>query len=312
MAIILFFVAGRNNVLLNVLLLLALAAFCIHPLLTLPWVWAPASVAMKAWRVSLILVVVVLAVSRFGIWVWPSLATVAVPQVSLKTDSGLAASDFPSRTISAEMMRDLRRHRLIVANPNAVDVQDFVLRFQLPEPVTGDLVIEDRPAGVEIVWHACRMTFNLLGKGASTYPTQGGGTVITTAPNPGSMATLRGTGEGCSAAMDSKDLHPTGIYQLKVARLPARTAIRLAFVTSNGPEGERYLEAARNSPSDDSLSYFGDGMWHYLSGDHIETRPIFVPLRFDRDSRTITSEPSSSERTGGPLKPGFDLSGDVR
>lgn len=70
-AIILFFVAGKNNVLLNLLLLAALAGFCLHPILGWPWIWMPASTAMKLWRVSLIITVVLLAVSRFGIWVWP-------------------------------------------------------------------------------------------------------------------------------------------------------------------------------------------------------------------------------------------------
>ncbi len=220
---------------------------------------------------------------------------VVVPNVSIKTDPGLTASDFPSRIISADMMRDLRRHTLSVINPNLIDLQDFVIRFQLPEPVVGGLVIEDRPAGVEIVWNACRVRFNLLGDGASSRPTEGGGTTITTAPSAGSTAGMLGQGEECSAAMDNEHLPSTGVYRLKIARLPAKTAIRVAFLTSIAAEGQRYLEAIRNGPSDGSLVYFGDGKWHYVSGDHVETKRIFVPLRFENGNRTITSEPSSIE-----------------
>jgi hypothetical protein len=234
-------------------------------------------------------------ISRLGKANSASPMVIAIPEVSIRTDPGLAASDFPSRTISPDMMHNLRRHRLNISNRNSIDLRDLAIRFQLPEPVIGGLVIEDRPAGVEIVWHACRMRFNLIGEGASSHPTPDGGTMITTAPIPGSGAAMSAQSEECSGSMDSKDLPPTGLYQLKIARLPAKTAIRVAFLTSIGPEGQFYLEAMRDMPSGDSLVYFGNGTWNCLIGDRVETRKILIPLRIDTGSRAIMTEPSSEE-----------------
>ena len=219
-----------------------------------------------------------------------------VPGISVTSDLGLALSDFAMRKISAEMMQYFRRHRLTLRNPNSIDLLNLIMRFQLPEPVIGEMVVEQRPAGVEISWHACRMSFALVGDGASAAPTETGGTVFTTGNTIGSMATLYGQGEVCSSAMDGGKLHPTGIYQLQVSRIPAVTEIRLAFLTSNGPGAARYLGAVgRGDSSDSSLEYFGDGRFQYASGNQIETRDVFLPLRFDRGSRVITSSPSSGE-----------------
>jgi hypothetical protein len=194
----------------------------------------------------------------------------------------------------ADMMRYLRRHSLTIQNTNSVDIQGFAVRFQLPESVFGNLVIEDSPAGVEVTWHACRLSFNLVGDGASATTGQGG-TRIATGAVAGSSAVAYANREICSVAIDNKNFHPTGIYQLRVAKLPASTTIRLAFVTSNDPESQGYIERHDSRGSNSLLSYFGDGRWQYSSDHHVETQPIFVALRFDANKRTLTSEPSSSE-----------------
>jgi len=97
--------------------------------------------------------------------------------------------------------------------------------------------------------------------------------------------------------MDNEKLQPTGISQLRIARLPAVTEIRLAILTSDGPAGHSYIEYAneimRSYPN--ALQYFGDGRFQYTSGGHTETRDVFVPLRFDQKTRTINSLPASGE-----------------
>jgi hypothetical protein len=219
-----------------------------------------------------------------------------VPEISVTTQDGLALSDFPNLVVSAEMMRHLRRHILTVRNTNTIDLHNFAMRFQLPEPVFGNLLIEDRPAGIEIIWHACRISFALTGEGASAAPIRGGGTTISTGGTPGSVAALYGNGEVCSAAMDNEKLLPTGIHQLQIARIPAVTAIRLAFLTSDGPDGSRYLETREARDSEPaSFIHFGDGRFQYSSGGHTETRDVFLPLRFDGKLRVINSLPSSGE-----------------
>jgi len=226
----------------------------------------------------------------------PAVPNPVVPEISITTQEGLAPSDFPNLIVSSEMMQHLRRHVLTVKNTNTIDLGDFVMRFQLPEPVFGDLRIEDRPAGIEITWHACRVAFALSGNGASTTPLPGGGTQITTGSTPGSTAVFRSNQEVCSEKMDNEKLRPTGIYELRIERLPAVTLIRLAFLTSNGREGQSYVMFSGFGDSDPTaLSYFGDGRFQYSSGGHIETRDVLVPLHFDRGLRTIISSPSSGE-----------------
>ena len=96
-----------------------------------------------------------------------SIGQVAVPEIALTTQHGLVLSDFSSLSISEDMMRHLRRHVLSLRNLNPISLQNIVLRFQLPEPVIGKLIVEDQPAGIEVTWHACRISFALAGDGAS-------------------------------------------------------------------------------------------------------------------------------------------------
>jgi hypothetical protein len=72
MALILYFAAAKSNAILNVLLLIALFGFCLHPSLSLPWVMAAQPPAIRGWRILVVVCVVLIAVVRFGIWVWPS------------------------------------------------------------------------------------------------------------------------------------------------------------------------------------------------------------------------------------------------
>jgi hypothetical protein len=86
MALVLYFVAGKNNVVLNVLLLMVLASFCLHPLLATPWIAAATPSSIKAWRIVVVVSIVIIGVMRFGIWVWPEKP---VPEVTAKgTPSG--------------------------------------------------------------------------------------------------------------------------------------------------------------------------------------------------------------------------------
>jgi hypothetical protein len=71
-ALILYFAAAKSNAALNVVLLVAMFGFCLHPALSLTWVVAAQPTAIKGWRILVIVCVVLIAVVRFGIWVWPS------------------------------------------------------------------------------------------------------------------------------------------------------------------------------------------------------------------------------------------------
>jgi len=70
-ALILFFVAGKNNTILNILLLAALFGFCLHPALSLPWIRDAQPPSIKYWRILTVISILLIGVVRFGIWVWP-------------------------------------------------------------------------------------------------------------------------------------------------------------------------------------------------------------------------------------------------
>jgi hypothetical protein len=219
---------------------------------------------------------------------------VAVPDISVTTNAGLVPSDFPDRTISPEMMQHLRRQMLVVKNTNAIDIENIVIRFQLPEPVFGELIVEDRPAGVEVTWHACRIRFSVAGKGAFAKPSADGGTELG-AGSVGELASMKADNEVCEQAMDGKELQPTGIYQLKIARLPAVTEVHLAFLTSNSPDS-KYLRAIGELNPEEGLLYYGDGRFQYLLGNNqTKTKDVFIPMKFDKERRAISSSSSSGE-----------------
>lgn len=233
----------------------------------------------------------------------PAPPKLAVPDVTLVTRQGLMISDFPNLTISAAMMEHLRRQSLTVRNPNRAELWTVVLRFQLPEPVVGRMVIESKPAGVEITWNACRMGLSVIGNGASASPVPGGGFVISTAPKAGASATAVGGSEVCSPDMNNRRLSPTGIYQLQIDRMPALTPIRLAFLTSDDPESF-YLHTARHT---NRSSYCGRGTYQFVSEGRTETFSIFVGLSFDPASRTITSMPPSTTGTCDEILSSWNL-----
>jgi hypothetical protein len=224
----------------------------------------------------------------------PPPPVVIVPQLSISTRLGLTLSDFSDLTVSPEMMKTLRRHGLAVSNPNRVELQNLVVRFQLPEPVIGNLVVEDKPAGVDIAWNACRLSMTLVGKdGVSAAPAPDG--IEITASKPGVAAGLGFGREVCSPDMNNRHLEPTGIYQLKIERIPAMASITVGFLTSDDPAAiNGIVDGSDKDPN--VLNYFGEGTYQYLSNGQTETRTIFVPLLFDAGSRAISSLPSSGER----------------
>jgi hypothetical protein len=63
--------SGKSSVPLNVVLLILMALLVLHPALSVPWIWSAPDVAMKMWRACLVICVLVLGVSWFGIWTWP-------------------------------------------------------------------------------------------------------------------------------------------------------------------------------------------------------------------------------------------------
>lgn len=70
LAIVLFFVAGKNNSTLNAVLLVLLFGFCLHPLLSLSWITNARPQSIKIWRIAAVTAFTIIGV--FGLWVWPT------------------------------------------------------------------------------------------------------------------------------------------------------------------------------------------------------------------------------------------------
>jgi hypothetical protein len=93
--------SGKTSVPLNLALLILMTALILHPALSIPWVWGSPILAIKIWRVCLVVSTIVLGVSWFGIWTWPpesqqgqakSSASVAAQSPSAKSEQGTAAA----------------------------------------------------------------------------------------------------------------------------------------------------------------------------------------------------------------------------
>jgi len=215
-----------------------------------------------------------------------------LPLISVATQNGLPLSDFQDLAVSANKMQHLRRQTITALNPNQISLENVAIRFQLPERVVfKTFTLEDRPPGVEITWHACRVSFSLVGDGAAATPTAGGGTKITTAAKEGASAALIGDGEKCTEAMDNPNQRPTELYQLRIAHLPSGTPIRIGFLTTNEDDDFTPLMPL-SADLNEGLPYFGVGTFQFSFGGSTETRAILVPLEFDGSKRNIMSLPT--------------------
>lgn len=63
--------SGKNTMALTIVSLVVIAALCLWGTLLFPWIWNPSEVSLKIWRAAMISTIVLLAVSRLGIWLWP-------------------------------------------------------------------------------------------------------------------------------------------------------------------------------------------------------------------------------------------------
>lgn len=81
--------SDKSSGLLNLALLFALTAFLLHPTLSISWLWMQGDLAIRVWRIAAATTIILLAVSWFGIWTWPSRKT---PAPTTSVTSGASAS----------------------------------------------------------------------------------------------------------------------------------------------------------------------------------------------------------------------------
>src|ERR1700693_1007816 len=95
--------SGKSNSLITAALLTLATALCLHPVLSMGWVWSPTSVALKAWRASFVTSIVLLTFSYFAVWIWPPGTAMAAVETQLQPapPTQEAAAPVASATSSA-------------------------------------------------------------------------------------------------------------------------------------------------------------------------------------------------------------------
>lgn len=168
------------------------------------------------------------------------------PSVGLYTTVALTSSRLPNIPFPPLIASYLRRQALGVSNPShQFDFQNIVIRFQLPEPVFGGYVIEHNPGGAQVAWDRCR--------------------------------TRADGAEECGNST-SADPALTGIYQLKIDRLPPGEQVRIGFLTSLGPEAEPYIRRTEEERGDSTIHFFATGTYEYLFGNVVERSSLFMRI----------------------------------
>jgi hypothetical protein len=150
MAIILFFLADKESPVARLGLLCLMGLLSLHAGLSLPWVTAPTSVALRTWRFGLVASIVLLGVSGFGIWVWPT--KLDEIKASLR-----AVGDTDYRNLVAEVIQSLdpKAH---IAVGNAIDGPDGFRKVDVEVRSSDKLIavdvvdrLDNRKVGVESI-----------------------------------------------------------------------------------------------------------------------------------------------------------------
>ncbi|HEY3303172.1 MAG TPA: hypothetical protein VGL70_06515, partial [Candidatus Binatia bacterium] len=180
---------------------------------------------------------------------------VELPDIIFSTRKGLPISSGAGSSWSHEDQAKLRYHGIAIRNRNRLDLSDVVARVQLPEPILRTVSIE-RPAGVEVLWDADWP--QMIGLGAVT---------------------------------TSETVRLTGIWKLKIERLPAEAEVNITFLTTNGLEATNYLSTQKRQDDTKAVRYFLNGTFNYLVDSHPTSREVYVIIDADPIKRSLVSQP---------------------
>lgn len=201
---------------------------------------------------------------------------VVLPLVQFSTSEGLP-TEFQGGTWSHEDETNLRWHKMTISNTNGIDLTDVDVRLQLPEPIKTYMPFE-RPAGVEVLFEAAWPEFAAI---------------------------------GTSTRIGERGL--TGVWKLKISRLPAQKQMSISFFTTNGAEAENYLSSRKSSEEvrrqfsgptqkdEDRVvrNHLKGAFSHMVDGRSIN-REVYVIIDADNNKRTISSRPA--QETKGDFK----------
>jgi hypothetical protein len=183
--------------------------------------WVPTALAEAG------VLAVVFAAAGIVFSIWFKEPTV-LPIVSLQQVDGLPA------TVPQDP--HLRLNRLIVQNEQNVDMEHLVCRVQLPEPIFTP-VSTNHPPGTIVEWRPVIEPITLSGTGDRSMVGPSSAVYYNSMP-PETSFSAGAQGEIFKLSRDG-DL--TGVWELRIDRLPRHAVVSILFLTSNGPSATNYL-----------------------------------------------------------------------
>jgi hypothetical protein len=190
-----------------------------------------------------------------------------IPSMEITTLPGLSTE---SGEVTMGMYQKYRERRLVIRNPNSVDLRNFTARVQLPEPATtqppasiGPLT-PDAPPGINIRWAPEHTGWFAMGVGWRWSPSGGPST---------------------TEKME---------WQLAIATIPALTQIKIPFLTIPNTIGG--LRSGFTETNSRVLIDYLDGSFQYGGPEGWKTQRVLMPILFDPTNRTLRTLPS--ENTG--------------
>jgi hypothetical protein len=251
------------------------------------------------------------------------------PKVPMLT---IAAQTLPGLPVGMSNNPHLRYHQILIQNANDIEIENFISRLQLPEPIS-TTVETQLPPGIVIGWEPLLTRFSITGTGNRSYiGPNSTRNYLLPMPHffPGNHAQLTGYSEG-------GDL--TGVWQLTIDKLPPKSVALISFLTMNDGDATNYIALANtefktngaaisttmrgdgnggaivmsftmamiintnyaNNPREDWhfgtnwLRFYFEGLYQYPAAGKTGSQNFLVPFVFDTNSRAISSFPIKTE-----------------
>lgn len=116
--------AGKSLTWIFILGWASIAAAALYLVLSIPWVWADAPLVVRAWRISLMSAIALLAVSYGAIKIWPNAASSNEAKKTAAPTGETAEAKEPFRVTVGPAMNNL---------PDGADIEGMVMAFERPQ-----------------------------------------------------------------------------------------------------------------------------------------------------------------------------------
>jgi hypothetical protein len=249
----------------------------------------------------------------------------------------------PMITVTAETMRglpegmtndpSLRYHILTIRNDNDIEIDNFVSRLQMPEPIETTVETNLSP-GISIEWKPILTRFTVVGTG--NHKILGSQSSLNVEWPPVFWMPLDNSAQ-LSRFSDTSD--KTGVWELLIDKLPPHGEVVLSFLTTDNGDATNYISLVNYEfktngasvsiisagdgkggvrlidmtfamivhanktvkPNEDwrlgtnELRFSLDGWYEYKTADKLQKLHFLVPFIFDAKNRNVSSLPAQNE-----------------